>query len=61
MAYLTAGAEEYWVVDLRLHCVERWREGYVQPDVVTGTLKFGLAIGLEGEIDLVELFGRMVR
>lgn len=42
LRYQRAGVPEYWVVDTEARAIERWRPGETEPDVVTGTLRFGI-------------------
>jgi Uma2 family endonuclease len=42
LRYQRAGVPEYWVVDTEARAIERWRPGDTEPDVVTGTLRFGI-------------------
>lgn len=57
--YLSAGVPQYWVVDHESRCVERWRPGSMQPDVILNRLCWQLD-GLTDvlEIDLPSLFAR---
>ena len=61
LAYLNAGVEECWIVDLDAHVVERWRRGFTEADVVAGELTFALSVGLSGSINLPEVFARIER
>ena len=59
VSYLARGIEEYWIVDLEAHAVERWRQGFTQPEIVSGDLAFALSVGLAGTINLREVFARI--
>ncbi len=55
--YQDEGVGEYWIVDLELRRVERWRPADTQPEVVTGRLLWRPAPDAPPfELDLVALF-----
>ena len=59
VSYLARGIEEYWIVDLEAQAVERWRQGFTQPEIVSGDLAFALSVGLAGTLNLREVFARI--
>ena len=61
IAYLEAGVEEYWIVDIDARAVERWRPGLAAPELATGELTFALKLGMSGSIDLPAMFDRIER
>ena len=55
--YQDEGVPEYWVVDLELRRVERWRPADTEPEVITGRLIWRPAPDVPPfELDLVALF-----
>ena len=55
--YQDEGVSEYWIVDLELRSVERWRPADTEPEVVTGCLIWRPAPDVPPfELDLVALF-----
>jgi len=55
--YQDEGVSEYWIVDLELHRVERWRPADTEPEVITGRLIWRPAPDVPPfELDLVALF-----
>jgi Uma2 family endonuclease len=59
--YQRAGVEEYWIVDTKARRIERWHPTDEHPEMIAETLRFSLSVGLQGEIDLKELFDRVER
>jgi len=54
--YLGAGVEEYWIVDIDAHLIERWRRGDARPEMVDTVLEWSLSCGLSGAVNVAELF-----
>jgi Uma2 family endonuclease len=55
--YQRTAVDEYWIVDPDARCVERWRAGDGQPDVITTSLRWSPeGMGAPLEIDLPILF-----
>ncbi len=58
--YLAEGVEEYWIVDPELRCLERWRPGAQEPEVLTDLLIWRPRSGVPPlEVNLVELFRKV--
>ena len=58
--YQAAGVGEYWIVDLDARLVERWRPNDERPEIIDGTLRWSLPGGVSGELDLPQLFERVL-
>ena len=54
--YLESGVEEYWIVDIDAHVIERWKRGDERPEIVDGQLMWHLSAGIGGTVDLPKLF-----
>jgi Uma2 family endonuclease len=58
--YLRAGVAEYWVVDIEARRVERWRPGYVEPEVLFARLQWSPSGSIAPLIiDLEAFFSRV--
>ena len=54
--YLSAGVEEYWIVDIDAHLIERWRCGDARPEMVDTVLEWSQSCGVSGAVNVGELF-----
>jgi Uma2 family endonuclease len=54
--YLSAGVEEYWIVDIDSRLVERWRAGDEKPEIAHTELRWSLRVGASGVLSVAALF-----
>jgi len=54
--YFEAGVEEYWIVDLDARLIERWRRGDERPEILGEQLPWQLDMGVEGVVNVEDLF-----